>query len=57
MGEGKLQLNTVHLEEGATAKAEAWTNSELKIFMPLDLVLYEHVVGVFHRQARACGLE
>lgn len=57
MGEGKLQLNTVHLEEGATAKEEAWTNSDFKTLMPLDLVLYEHVVGVFHQQARAYGLE
>jgi len=35
---------------------KAWTDSELKRYMQLDLLLYEHAVDVFHQQARSYGL-
>ena len=44
-------------EEKAASLAEAWTNSEIKKYMQLDLLLYEHAVDVFHEQSRAYGLE
>lgn len=36
--------------------AESWLNSELKSYMHLDLLLYEHVVDEFHQQARYHGV-
>ncbi|CBJ32141.1 conserved unknown protein [Ectocarpus siliculosus] len=41
--------------ESETLK-QAWTDSELKKYMRLDLLLYEHAVDVFHEQARGYGL-
>ena len=35
---------------------KSWTNSELKSYINLDLLLYEHAVGVFHQQARFHGV-
>ncbi len=35
---------------------QAWTDPELKRYMQLDLLLYEHAVDVFHQQARSHGL-
>ncbi|CAN0517886.1 unnamed protein product, partial [Laminaria digitata] len=54
--EGRLQVDTQYLDEEAASLADAWTNSEIKKYMALDLVLYEHAVDVFHQQARAYGL-
>ncbi|CAM9522431.1 unnamed protein product [Ectocarpus sp. 8 AP-2014] len=41
--------------ESETLK-QAWTDSELKKYMRLDLLLYEHAVDVFHEQARGYDL-
>ena len=35
---------------------KAWTDPELRKYMRLDLLLYEHAVEVFHQQARSYGL-
>lgn len=35
----------------------AWTDPELKKYLRLDLLLYEHAVDVFHQQARSYGLD
>ena len=55
--EGIRNKDTRYFEEEAAALEEAWTNSEIKKYMRLDLILYEHAVDVFHQQARAYGLE
>ena len=57
VGEGDKNVDKMYAEEKAAALVEAWTNSEIKKYMRLDLVLYEHAVDVFHQQARAYGLE
>ena len=57
IGEGAMNVDITYEEEKAAALVEAWTNSEIKQYMRLDLVLYEHAVDVFHQQARAYGLE
>ena len=36
---------------------EAWTNSEIKKYMQLDIALYEHAVDVFRQQTQAHGVE
>ena len=55
--QGAKNVDTKFGEEKSAALVEAWTNSEIKQYMRLDLVLYEHAVDVFHQQARAYGLE
>ncbi|CAM9713079.1 unnamed protein product [Laminaria digitata] len=57
VGEGDINVDHQFAEQKAAALDEAWTNSEIKKYMQLDLVLYEHAVDVFHEQARAYGLE
>ena len=57
VGEGAMNVDRTYEEEKVAALVEAWTNSEIKQYMRLDLVLYEHAVDVFHQQARAYGLE
>lgn len=37
--------------------AEAWANSELKSYLELDIMLYEHAVDVFHKQVQFYGVE
>ena len=54
---GKVNVDNVYSQQKAASLVEAWTNSEIKKYMQLDLVLYEHAVDVFHEQARAYGLE
>ena len=55
--EGNQNVDLQFSEEKAASLAEAWTNSEIKKYMQLDLLLYEHAVDVFHEQSRAYGLE
>ena len=55
--DGAKNVDVRYAEENSAALMEAWTNSEIKKYMQLDLVLYEHAVDVFHQQARAYGLE
>ena len=43
-------------QEKADTLEKAWTDPELKRYMRLDLLLYEHAVDVFHQQARSYGL-
>lgn len=35
---------------------KSWSNSELKSYINLDLLLYEHALDVFHQQARFHGV-
>ena len=55
--EGKANVDRIYSKQKAASLVEAWTNSEIKKYMQLDLVLYEHAVDVFYEQARAYGLE
>lgn len=54
--EGRRKRNIRYVEEREVALAEAWTSSEVKKYIQLDIVLYEHAVDVFHRQAQAHGI-
>ena len=56
LDEGNLNVDNRFKEEKSASLAEAWTNSDIKKYMQLDLVLYEHAVDVFHEQAQAYGL-
>ena len=55
--EGARNVDKRFSKDEAASLAEAWTNSDIKKYMQLDLVLYEHAVDVFHKQAQAYGLE
>ncbi|CAM9141477.1 unnamed protein product, partial [Laminaria digitata] len=50
---GQVNVNNKSNDEKAVMMAEASTNSEIKKYMQLDLLLYEHTVDLFHQQARA----
>eukprot|EP00903_Cladosiphon_okamuranus_P011467 g10801.t1 len=39
----------------AKAVAQAWTDPDIQAYLWLDILLYDHAVGVFHRQAEAHG--
>lgn len=45
------------LQEEKETLAAAWTDPELKRYISLDLLLYEHAVDVFHEQAKLHGLK
>ncbi|CAM9743380.1 unnamed protein product [Laminaria digitata] len=49
---GKRKRNDRLEEEKRVALAGAWTNSEIKKYLRLDILLYEHAVDVFHRQTK-----
>lgn len=49
---GHVNANNKFKDEKAATLAEAWTNSEIKQYLQLDLLLYEHAVVLFHQQAR-----
>ncbi len=51
-----LELNADMKQKKADLLEQAWTDSELKRYMRLDLLLYEHAVDVFHQQALSHGL-
>ncbi|CAM9296736.1 unnamed protein product [Ectocarpus sp. 13 AM-2016] len=53
---GKHHVDTVNKQLEIETLQQAWTDSELKKYMQLDLLLYEHAVDVFHQQARSHGL-
>lgn len=55
--QGKLLVDSVYREQEALTLLEAWTDSEVKKYMQLDIVLYEHAVDVFHQQIQAYGIE
>ena len=57
VSEGSKNVDRMYSKQKAASLVEAWTNSDIKKYMQLDLVLYEHAVDVFHQQARAYGLE
>ena len=46
----------MYAQEKAETLAEAWTSSEIKKYMALDIMLYDHAVAVFGQQTRAYGI-
>lgn len=54
--QGKGNVDWTFEKEKREAMQEAWTNSEIKKYMKLDLLLYEHAVHVFQQQASSYGL-
>lgn len=54
--EGRQNVDVSFREQRAETLEKAWTDPELKKYLRLDLLLYEHAVEVFHRQARSHGL-
>lgn len=50
---GQQNTDDIYKDQKVAALEEAWTNSELKSYMQLDLLLYEHAVDIFHQQTRA----
>eukprot|EP00904_Undaria_pinnatifida_P001068 jgi/Undpi1/10962/HiC_scaffold_30.g13263.m1 len=57
VNKGIKNADTKRKEEEAAPLAEAWTHSEIKKHMQLDMLLYERAVDVFRQQAQAYGLE
>lgn len=53
---GRQNKDTTYQGEEEEALAAAWTNDELKSYIHLDILLYEHAVDVFHEQSRAHGI-
>ena len=51
--QGRRKKNDRYAEEKEVALAEALVSSEIKKYIQLDIVLYQHAVDVFHRQAQA----
>ncbi|CAM9612169.1 unnamed protein product, partial [Laminaria digitata] len=50
---GQARVGKVSKEEKEAMLAEALTNSEIKKYMQLDLLLYDHAVELFRLQAQA----
>lgn len=48
--------DTTFKKQAAEALANAWSNEELRSYIHLDLLLYDHAVEVFHEQVRLHGL-
>ena len=53
---GAVNVDNRHADEKVATLADAWTNSEIKKYLQLDLILYEHAVAIFHQQTRAYGV-
>ena len=53
---GHVNVNSKYQDEKTATLAEAWTNSEIKKYVQLDLLLYEHAVVLFRQQARAYNI-
>ena len=53
---GRVNENGKFDDEKAASLAEAWTSSEIKKYLQLDLLLYEHAVDLFLQQARAYNI-
>lgn len=54
--EGKKNVFERNQQLKAETLEKAWTDAELKKYMKLDLLLYEHAVDVFHEQVQSYGL-
>eukprot|EP00752_Nemacystus_decipiens_P016383 g14645.t1 len=55
--EGRQNVDVRFEDLKAETLEKAWTDPELKRYLHLDLLLYEHAVAVFHEQARSYGLQ
>ena len=53
---GKKIVERKYAKQEAASLAEAWTNSEIRKYMLLDIALYEHAVDIFHKQTQAYGI-
>lgn len=54
--EGRQNVDDSFQQLRAETLEKALTDPELKKYLRLDLLLYEHAVAVFHQQARSHGL-
>ncbi|CAN0410230.1 unnamed protein product [Pylaiella littoralis] len=54
--EGSINVFGRNQQLKAETLEKAWTDAELKKYMRLDLLLYEHAVDVFHEQVHSYGL-
>ncbi|CAM9581378.1 unnamed protein product [Sphacelaria rigidula] len=50
--QGSKNVDNQYKEREKAALAEAWTNAEIKKYINLDLLIYEHAVAVFNQQKR-----
>ena len=55
--DGRQNVDVSFQELRAETLEKAWTDPELKRYLRLDLLLYEHAVAVFRKQARSYGLQ
>ena len=53
---GAANINSKNKELERQTLEKAWTDSELKSYIQLDLLLYEHAKAVFRKQVRLHGL-
>lgn len=49
-------VDSRYSEEKEVVLADAWTNWDIRKYMQLDIVLYEHAVDVFHQQSQKYGV-
>eukprot|EP00904_Undaria_pinnatifida_P009052 jgi/Undpi1/5277/HiC_scaffold_2.g00558.m1 len=54
---GKKVVDRRYKEQEARSSFDAWTDSDIKKHLYLDIVLYEHAVSVFRQQVQAHGIE
>ena len=54
---GSKNEDKMHKDKEMASLEEAWTNSDIKKYMYLDLVLYEHAVDVFNQQVKEYGIK
>ena len=54
--QGKKTVERKYADQEAVSLAEAWTNTEIRKYMQLDILLYEHAVDVFREQSQAYGV-
>ena len=54
--QGKKTVERKYADQEAASLAEAWTNTEIRKYMQLDILLYEHAVDVFREQSQAYGV-
>lgn len=53
---GHVNVNDEYKDERVATLAEAWTNSEVKHYLQLDILLYEHALAIFQQQASAYNI-
>lgn len=54
--QGIGNVDRIYEKEKKKVLVEAWTNAEIKKYIGLDLLLYEHAVAVFNEQKKLHGI-